>query len=94
MSNLWIRVVAGSDPGDEEGPEWYHVSPYQVKNGTMLSRRAGHPANFDDSSEEHTYLTGSRDRAEVYRYHLWELGYQQPAHVRGPAARPGRAGPR
>ena len=80
MTSLWIRAAAfqrqaGTDPGDEEGPEWYHVSPWQVKNGTML-RPGTHPANFDDSSHQHTYLTGSRERAEQYRYHLWELGYQ------------------
>jgi hypothetical protein len=81
MSNLWIRAAAfqhrgGTDPGDEDGPEWYHVSPWQMKNGTMLNPREK-PANFEDSSPGHSYLTSSRDRAEQYRYHLWELGYKK-----------------
>jgi hypothetical protein len=74
VSLLWIRV-AGSDPGDEEGPEWYHVSPHQMRNGTILKPPGRGRGNFDQSSGEHTYLTRSRDRAEVYRYHLWELGF-------------------
>jgi hypothetical protein len=75
MSQLWIRVARSGD--EDEDPSWYHVSPNRMRNGTILRPPGKYRGNFDESSGEHTYLTHSRDRAEVYRYHLWEQGHPE-----------------
>jgi len=48
-----------------------------MANGTMLHPPGRFRGNFDESSGEHNYLTRSRDRAETYRYHLWEQGHKE-----------------
>ena len=64
---------------DEDHEPWIHVSPHYMRPGTVI-RPGGMPANFENSSREHTYVTQSPDDAEQISYHLWEQGYPTIHH--------------
>lgn len=72
MSLLWIRVTAEHE---DYPPTYYHVSPNKIPVGEHLRPPGRGWTNWDQSSGEHTYFTPSRDRAEQYRYELWEQGH-------------------
>src|SRR6185437_5997826 len=71
----WREVTAAAD--EDEETTYYHVSPFRMQRGTVLNPREHGRGNFDDSSGEHTYMTPSPDRAEQYRYMLWEQGHPE-----------------
>src|SRR6185437_9187997 len=71
----WREVTAAAD--EDEETTYYHVSPFRMQRGTVLYPREHGRGNFDDSSGEHTYMTPSPDRAEQYRYMLWEQGHPE-----------------
>lgn len=63
---------------EEEPKTYYHVSYARFPRGHMLTPQGAGQVNFPgQSSGEHVYMTGDRDHAETYRYHLWEQGYPE-----------------
>jgi 2'-5' RNA ligase len=63
---------------EPEEPTYYHVSYARFPRGHMLTPQGAGQVNFPgQSSGEHVYMTGDRDHAETYRYHLWEQGYPE-----------------
>ena len=62
---------------EEDEEPYYHVSPFRLPRGTMLRPGVHLRGNFDESTSTHVHMTKSRDRAEQYRYLLWEQGHPE-----------------
>jgi hypothetical protein len=62
---------------EEEEPEYWHVSPHRIPMGTVLRPGIHGRGNFDESTGTHVHMTSSEDRAEQYRYLLWEQGHPE-----------------
>jgi hypothetical protein len=66
----------GSAEGEDE-PDYWHVSPHRLPVGTVLQPGIHGRGNFDESDGTHVHMTSSEDRAEQYRYLLWEQGHPE-----------------
>jgi 2'-5' RNA ligase/predicted GNAT family acetyltransferase len=69
----WPRQAAAED----EEPDYYHVSPFRLPRGTILRPGVHMRGNFDESTGTHVHMTSDVNRAEHYRYLLWEQGHPE-----------------
>jgi hypothetical protein len=62
---------------EEDEPDYWHVSPHRLPMGTVLKPGVHGRGNFDESTGTHVHMTSNEDRAEQYRYMLWEQGHPE-----------------